>query len=84
MTKHCPECGSVVAQGVSRAALETLEYIRRKAPQRGGYIYEGARPEFEKGNYIDNELRELLDAGLIAPHSDPRKGWIIVQHMRKP
>ena len=74
----CKECGRYLGPGISQSAQETLKYMRREAPKRGGFMFGGARPAFEDGSYMDEDIRELLDAGYIAPHNDPRKGWIVV------
>jgi len=71
----CPHCG---AQILSQEAEFTLNYMKRSAPARGGFMYEGARPAYENGSYKDSTIAELLAAGLIAPHPDPTKGWIVV------
>lgn len=63
---------------LSQGAREVLSYMRRSAPARGGFMYEGARPALETGEYQDAALSELLTAGLIAPHPDPMKGFIVV------
>jgi hypothetical protein len=70
----CPRCGHVI---LSRDAERTLEFMRREAPKRGGFMYEGARVAWDKGEYCDRELEELLAAGAIEPHTDPLKGWRI-------
>jgi hypothetical protein len=70
----CPRCGHVL---LSRDAEMRLEYMRREAPKRGGFMYEGAREAYEKGEYRDRELDELLAVGAIEPHPDPRKGWVV-------
>jgi len=72
---HCPHCGKRMLS--ERAAL-TLEYMRKHAPQRGGYMFEGARVAYDAGRYQDSELDELLAAGAIEPHDDPKKGWVVV------
>ena len=71
---HCPHCQKLI---ISKEAELTLNYMRREAPKRGGFMYEGARPDYENGTYKDHELDELLEAGAIAPHDDPSKGWIV-------
>ena len=70
----CPHCGKVI---LSNDAALTLEYMRRNAPRRGGFMYEGARPAYEAGTYIEPDFDELLAAGAIAPHLDPTKGFIV-------
>jgi len=76
---RCPTCGQVLdtPQNISLRAASTLEYMRKEAPKRGGYMFEGARPSFENGTYKDSELSELLAARLILPHPDPKKGWVV-------
>ena len=64
--------------GVSRDAANLLEYMREHAPARGGFMFEGARPAYEDGKYQDAEIAELLAAGAIGPHPDPKKGWIVL------
>lgn len=71
---HCPHCGKPI---LSPRAQAELNLARREASKRGGYIWEGARPAFEAGNYKDDELSELLAIGAIKPHPDPTKGWIV-------
>jgi hypothetical protein len=80
MPELCERCGRpLLAPSLSKEARLTFEYMLRQAPRRGGYMFEGARPDFESGKYQDNEISELLNAGLIEPHADPAKGWIIAQ-----
>lgn len=71
----CPHCRRPL---LSRKALGVLNYMKREAPKRGGYMFEGARPPYEQGTYLDAELKELLSLQAIAPHSDPAKGWVTV------
>lgn len=71
---RCPHCGKAV---LSPAAQATLDYARKAAAERGGYIWEGARPQYEIGHYQDAELNEMLAVGAIEPHPDPTKGWIV-------
>lgn len=70
---QCPKCGNVI---LSPQAEATLNYMRREAPRRGGYIFEGARIAYETGCYRDDEIAQLLSAGAIEPHPDPNKGWV--------
>ncbi len=70
----CPNCGSVI---LSKRAQAELEYMRKVAPGRGGFMYEGARSAYESGEYNDDNLKQLLEAGAIEPHPDPTKGWIV-------
>lgn len=82
MTKTCPTCGQKVPAprpDISDRAGLTLAYMQKEAPKRGGYMFEGARPSFEKGTYHDADISELLKHGLIAPHEDPAKGWVVVE-----
>ena len=73
----CPHCGEPI---LSTRASEDYERAKRSAPMRGGYIWEGARPQYESGEYKDPALGELLEAGLLEPHPDPTKGWIVNDH----
>ena len=70
----CSHCGAVI---LSDGAARTLEYMRCHAPSRGGFMYEGARPAYEAGTYIEPEFDELLSVGAIAPHPDPSKGYVV-------
>lgn len=70
-TPVCPHCGKPI---LSRKAATLLRYFRRECPRRG-FLFEGARPVFESGEYHDVEITELLRAGAIEPHPDPAKGW---------
>lgn len=70
---RCPHCGKLL---LSRKAAEDLAYMKREAPARGGYMWEGARRAYESGEYQDATLEELLRVGAIAPHDDPNKGWV--------
>lgn len=54
-------------------------FMLREAPKRGGFMWEGCRPAYERGEYRDDVLDELLAAGVIAPHPDPNKGWMVAQ-----
>jgi len=69
----CPHCGRSI---VSEDALRDLAYIRKYAKARGGFMWEGAREAYERGEYVDTAIAELLAAGLIKPHQDPAKGWV--------
>lgn len=40
-------------------------------------MYEGARPAYERGEYKDADLAELLAVGAIGPHEDSNKGWVV-------
>lgn len=71
---RCPHCGKAI---LSPKAHAELDHARKVAPQRGGYIWEGARPHYETGQYQDAVVRELLAVGAIEPHPDPTKGWIV-------
>jgi hypothetical protein len=71
----CPHCGK---RTLSDSALLELQYMKRHAPKRGGFMYEGARPAYEAGKYYDATIAELLSAGAIKPHPDPTKGWAVV------
>lgn len=80
MTPRCPVCDQplpIGKLGVSKRAAAEYFYMRREAPKRGGFMYEGARPAFERGEYEDRELEELLAAGLIALHPNPKKGFVV-------
>ena len=71
---RCPYCGHQI---LSRKAELTLSYMRREAPKRGGYMFEGARPSFEAGIYHAADITALLEADAIEPHADPNKGWVV-------
>lgn len=71
---QCPHCGVLI---LSDESTRQLEYMRRVAPKRGGFMYEGARPSYEDGSYKNSCLDELLATGAIVPHPDPAKGWIV-------
>jgi hypothetical protein len=62
---------------LSPTAQLELDYAKREAPKRGGFIWEGAREAYEAGTYKDEVLDELLAAGAIVAH--PLKGWMISQ-----
>ena len=66
-----------ITDGLSDRAYDELHYAKLIAPSRGGYIWEGARPRYEQGEYQDSVLDELLASNAIEPHPDPTKGWII-------
>lgn len=72
----CPECGHKFVL-LSDGARVILRYMIQHAPARGGYMFEGARPAFESGTYLDQEIAELLRVGAIKPHPDTAKGWIV-------
>lgn len=77
---RCPNCGYAILSNeghLSKEAQLTLDYMRRNAERRGGFMYEGARPAYERGEYRDSALDELLRVGAIEPHSDPSKGWVV-------
>jgi hypothetical protein len=62
-----------------RGGPENLyDFMVRRCQSRGGYMFEGARPAFERGEYRDPEIAELLRRGWIKPHQDPDKGWVPV------
>lgn len=69
---------------LSPKAELTLNYMRREAPRRGGFMYEGARPAYESGKYRDGEIDELLTCGAIQPHPDPAKGWVVSECWKDP
>jgi hypothetical protein len=71
---QCPKCGAAL---LSPKADQTLAYMRREAPKRGGFMFEGARPAYENGTYHDSEIDLLLACGAIRPHADPTKGWVV-------
>lgn len=74
----CPTCGQQVNQPVlSKTAARTLAYMKKEAPDRGGFMFEVARKAYDIGTYHDAEITELLSRGLIAPHTDPAKGWVV-------
>ena len=62
---------------LSRKSQVQLNYMRRMAPARGGFMYEGARVAYDAGEYKDDEIAEMLSAGVIKPHDDPKKGWVV-------
>jgi len=62
---------------LSKKAKVQLDYMRRMAPTRGGFMYEGARAAYEAGRYRDAELDEMIAAGAIKPHDNPNKGWVV-------
>ena len=70
---NCPHCGKPI---LSVRAWEDLQYARREAPRRGGYIWEGARIGYEAGDYHSSTFDELLACGALTPHRDPAKGWV--------
>lgn len=76
---RCPHCKNII---LSELAQMTLDYMRRHAPKRGGFMFEGARPAYESGAYKDDELDQLLAIGAIEPHPDPNKGWIVSNEWR--
>lgn len=71
---QCPNCGHHI---LSEKALATLAYMKWRAPKRGGYMFESARPAYEAGTYRDDEIAQLLACGAIEPHPDPAKGWVV-------
>lgn len=62
---------------LSSRAQRELDYARYASSNRGGFIWEGARPAFEAGTYHDDVLSEMLVCGAIEPHPDPAKGWVV-------
>ncbi len=70
----CPHCKKPI---LSPSAQRELDFARKAAPSRGGYIWEGARIGYDAGNYKDDTLRELLACGALQPHPDPAKGWVV-------
>lgn len=79
VTWICPRCGYREDVKLSPEASTTLRYMVHNAPKRGGFMFEGARPDYERGKYQDHIIDELLAAGAIAPHPDPNKGWVVVR-----
>lgn len=71
---QCPKCGATL---LSPKAEVTLSYMRREAPLRGGYMFEGARSAYESGRYHDHEIAQLLSCGAIEPHANSAKGWVV-------
>ena len=73
--------GPLVVSPKSRDAHDpeaTYAFMVRYCPDRGGYMFEGALPAYERGEYKDAALDELLRRGWIKPHDDPDKGWVPV------
>jgi hypothetical protein len=75
---RCRLCGQTLPDP-SRKPL-TIQDIRKAtiiaAQERGGFIWEGARPAYERGEYVDHDIAEMLGRGWLVPHPDPKKGWI--------
>jgi hypothetical protein len=71
---HCPKCGAPL---LSPRAEASLNYMRREAPRRGGFMFEGARLAYDRGAYRDPDIDELLACGAIKPHPDPERGWVV-------
>lgn len=69
---------------LSPTAAREYHYMLEEAPKRGGYLWEGARPVYERGGYKDHIIDELLAVGAIEPHADPDKGWVAVLEPRSP
>ena len=42
-----------------------------------GKIWEGCRPEYEKGRYADPIIDRLLREGIIVPAKDPDGGYVL-------
>ena len=63
---------------LSPEAQRELDYALRVASTRKGrgYLWEGARPAYESGDYKDSILDELISAGFLVPHENPECGWI--------
>jgi len=60
-----------------RKAQAVLEYMRCRAPLRGGFMFEHARTLYDAGQYYDPILDGLLSVGAIAPHKDSANGWVV-------
>lgn len=76
MTFRCPNCGLPV---MSQQATWEYQFMIKEAPKRGGIMWEGCRPAYDRGEYQDAILDELLAAGAIARHPDPNKGFVPVR-----
>lgn len=75
MSAHvCPHCKKPILSPNAEAQLNSA---RNAAAARGGFIWEDARPRYERGEYPDTDLDEMLAAGAIEPHPDPAKGWVV-------
>ncbi len=57
---------------------QLYDIMVKGAAERGGYMFEGLRPRFERGEVHDAEIAELLRLGWIVPHANPMKGWVPV------
>lgn len=75
-TPICPHCGQPI---LTPRTMAILNFMRRECGSRGGYMFEGVRPAFEAGKYIDEAISALLKIGAIEPHPDPAKGWIVAE-----
>ena len=73
----CPHCGCDPKQ-ISAGAMASWKYALCKAQERGGFIWESCREAYESGKYKDPEIAELLAAGLLIPHDNPKYGWVPV------
>lgn len=49
----------------------------RQTLSRRGHIWEGARPAFEDGSYLDECLARMLKEGVIVPADDPTRGYVL-------
>ena len=71
-----------VEQQTVEAALKRPSFAMevawvKKAISERGHIWEGCRPAFERGEYIDPTLKRLLQEGVLVPASDPKGGYVL-------
>jgi hypothetical protein len=74
--RFCPTCKQEIINKEDKAWRHFVNQTRKTIQERGR-IWEGGRLSFENGSYDDPELARLLREGIIVPHPDPSKGYIL-------
>ena len=70
----CSKCGQMINPS-SRYETE-VHWVVQTLKTRGR-IYEGCRPAFEAGEYKDENLKRMIDEGVIVPARDPNGGYVL-------
>ena len=73
----CSRCRAEIALDDEQAEFQREVIYATKIIRERGRIWEGARPAFERGDYEDKLITDLLAAGVIVPDPDPDGGYVL-------